>query len=70
VPVPNPATPRPIDPNTANKKPVTKDSQSGSAPKKVGPKEKSKSNLVPPVGECKRPKLDCPLPQTPVSQAK
>ena len=73
VPVPNPATPRPIDPNTAKKaepkKPVNKDSQSGSGPKKVDPKEKSKSNMTPPVGECKRPKLDCPVPQTPVSQA-
>jgi len=68
VPVPNPASPRPIDPNPSKKpepkKPATKDSQSGSVPKKVDPKEKLKSNTVPPVGECKRPKLDCPVPQT------
>ena len=65
VPVPNPASPRPIDPNPSKKaepkKPAAKESQSGLASKKIDPKEKSHS---PPVGECKRPKLDCPVPQT------
>ena len=65
VPVPNPASPVPIDPSAGKKsepkKPATKDTQSSLAPKKVDPKEKSK---LPPVGECKRPKLDCPVAQT------